>query len=499
VSAWTRHFAADWVSADAPWRNHTFNPYPCQVASNGSGGNCQPASFRTPINASDSPIVSSPRGVEDTTAPLTSNTQALRRTSIFWPENGLSTSTSLLRFSPLSRFARGPCDANFSCNLSASTSKPAARSFAEAIWLSKPLASARASSVSAVSFTISACRFFSSAFVRDRSLRLNRTCRTPNMASPSTPTATMNAKIWSRTSNLSMDASSACLIFLSNRGEDEEPFYDFEALIVLFAGITSLCISFMLLANSPTQQAGSPRLFRSDYRHPAVFYRGVETPASFSFRSISLYRRAPANACARVGRQPHAIHRQTAGSYGRIGEVTGVIMDARPSPFARDDITNCFSVASVSRRIKVAASFSPMFLHHRAPASSAYKVDGTGNCRALTHMPACAPRNPSADGRLDHRPRENLRRPPDSTLRTATAPLQDEEETRTAKAAVRAAHSRTSESLRLAHTSWIVSRPRPSKRRRGRLRSQSRHLQLEVDLKKVPSARSTASTNRARS
>jgi hypothetical protein len=37
-------------------------------------------------------------------------------------------------------------------------------------------------------------------------------------------------------------------------------------------------------------------LFRSYYGHHAVFYRGVESPASFSFRSIFAYRRAPAQA-----------------------------------------------------------------------------------------------------------------------------------------------------------------------------------------------------------
>jgi hypothetical protein len=52
-----------------------------------------------------------------------------------------------------------------------------------------------------------------------------------------------------------------------------------------------------------------------------------------------------------------------------------------------------------------------------------------------------APRGTTTLLRLDHRPRENPRRPPDSTLRTTTTPLQDEEETRTAKAAVRATHS----------------------------------------------------------
>ena len=38
------------------------------------------------------------------------------------------------------------------------------------------------------------------------------------------------------------------------------------------------------------------------------------------------------NARVRVGGQQHAIDRQAAGSHGRIGDVTGVIMDARPRP-----------------------------------------------------------------------------------------------------------------------------------------------------------------------
>ena len=37
----------------------------------------------------------------------------------------------------------------------------------------------------------------------------------------------------------------------------------------------------------------------------------------------------------RVGGQLPAIDRQTAGGYGRIGEVTDVIMDARPRPIHR--------------------------------------------------------------------------------------------------------------------------------------------------------------------
>ena len=41
------------------------------------------------------------------------------------------------------------------------------------------------------------------------------------------------------------------------------------------------------------------------------------------------------NACVRVGGQEHAINRQAAGSHGRIGDVAGVIMDARPKPILR--------------------------------------------------------------------------------------------------------------------------------------------------------------------
>jgi hypothetical protein len=44
---------------------------------------------------------------------------------------------------------------------------------------------------------------------------------------------------------------------------------------------------FALLA-----RAGS--LLPSDHPHRVVFYRGVETPAPLSFRSLFLYRRAPA-------------------------------------------------------------------------------------------------------------------------------------------------------------------------------------------------------------
>ena len=45
---------------------------------------------------------------------------------------------------------------------------------------------------------------------------------------------------------------------------------------------------------APTAGLAVRVFFRSYDRHRAVFYRGVETPASFSFRF--LYRRAPAQA-----------------------------------------------------------------------------------------------------------------------------------------------------------------------------------------------------------
>jgi len=64
-----------------------------------------------------------------------------------------------------------------------------------------------------------------------------------------------------------------------------------------------------LLNRTERKRAGSadrrfcgPRLFRSYYRHRAVFYRGVETPVSSSFRSILLYRRAPAQAAREIHR-----------------------------------------------------------------------------------------------------------------------------------------------------------------------------------------------------
>ena len=48
-----------------------------------------------------------------------------------------------------------------------------------------------------------------------------------------------------------------------------------------------------LEVSSADRRFCGPRLFRGYHRHRTVFYRGVETPASFSFRSIFLYRRAP--------------------------------------------------------------------------------------------------------------------------------------------------------------------------------------------------------------
>ena len=46
-----------------------------------------------------------------------------------------------------------------------------------------------------------------------------------------------------------------------------------------------------------------PRLFPGHHRHRAVFYRGVETPASFPFRSAFLHLRAPARAARETHRK----------------------------------------------------------------------------------------------------------------------------------------------------------------------------------------------------
>ena len=53
------------------------------------------------------------------------------------------------------------------------------------------------------------------------------------------------------------------------------------------------------------------------------------------FRREQSLRGTPSNASVRVDGQPHVIDRQTTGGHGRIGEVTGVIMDARPRPILR--------------------------------------------------------------------------------------------------------------------------------------------------------------------
>ena len=45
--------------------------------------------------------------------------------------------------------------------------------------------------------------------------------------------------------------------------------------------------------------------------------------------------RITSNAHVRVGGQHHAINRQAAGSHGQIGEVAGVVMDARLQPILR--------------------------------------------------------------------------------------------------------------------------------------------------------------------
>jgi hypothetical protein len=55
-------------------------------------------------------------------------------------------------------------------------------------------------------------------------------------------------------------------------------------------------------ASSADRRFCGPRFFRSSYRHRALFYRGVETPASFSFRPTFLYRRAPAQAAREIHR-----------------------------------------------------------------------------------------------------------------------------------------------------------------------------------------------------
>jgi hypothetical protein len=55
-------------------------------------------------------------------------------------------------------------------------------------------------------------------------------------------------------------------------------------------------------AGSADRRFCGPRLFRSPYRHRAVSYRGVQSPASFCFRSIFLYRRASAQAARETHR-----------------------------------------------------------------------------------------------------------------------------------------------------------------------------------------------------
>ena len=45
--------------------------------------------------------------------------------------------------------------------------------------------------------------------------------------------------------------------------------------------------------------------------------------------------RLTSNAHVRVGGQQLAINRQAAGNQGHIGEVSGVVMDARPQPMLR--------------------------------------------------------------------------------------------------------------------------------------------------------------------
>ena len=56
----------------------------------------------------------------------------------------------------------------------------------------------------------------------------------------------------------------------------------------------------LVTASSAERRFCGPRLLRSDYPHRAVSSRGVETPASFSFRF--LYCRAPAQAAREIHR-----------------------------------------------------------------------------------------------------------------------------------------------------------------------------------------------------
>ncbi len=122
--------AACIVFSEAPLTTRISRPWLSTEHSSGSDGDSQPASLTTPINATAKPVVSSPIGMDETRTLFASITNALRRTSILWPVNGLRASTSCARLSPRRRASRGPCASNCSRNLSASTSKAAALSFA---------------------------------------------------------------------------------------------------------------------------------------------------------------------------------------------------------------------------------------------------------------------------------------------------------------------------------------------------------------------------------
>jgi hypothetical protein len=75
---------------------------------------------------------------------------------------------------------------------------------------------------------------------------------------------------------------------------------------------------------------------------PADGERGSGVASYFSPRKITpWYAFQCVYACVRVGAQPPAIDRQTGGIRGRIGEVAGVIMDARLWPDEPQSKVNC--------------------------------------------------------------------------------------------------------------------------------------------------------------
>jgi REP element-mobilizing transposase RayT len=63
----------------------------------------------------------------------------------------------------------------------------------------------------------------------------------------------------------------------------------------------------LALGHSADRRFCGPRLFHSDYRHRAVFYRGVETPAFFPFPSVFLYRRVLAQAAREIHQPDFAL------------------------------------------------------------------------------------------------------------------------------------------------------------------------------------------------